>query len=175
MAIRMWKGKNPDTDKGPEHFDISYEGKVLAVGEHNHYDDSDFYAVVWDEETGQPKEVGYGTTRFWTYYNHATVDATDEVRAKYDAWQAARRAEIEKANAERDAKIPYVNRHVRVVKGRKVPIGTEGTVFWYGQDQYARNTFRVFDDGREGKRIGIRTDSGDKYFTAATNVEVISG
>ena len=35
--------------------EVSYEGAVLSTGEVNGYDDSDFYAVVWDEASGSIK------------------------------------------------------------------------------------------------------------------------
>ena len=47
---------------------------------------------------------------------------------------------------------------VRVVKGRKVPVGTVGTVFWLG-------------DGTYGPRVGIKTEAGERYFLSAGNVE----
>jgi hypothetical protein len=56
-----------------------------------------------------------------------------------------------------------VGKTVKVVKGRKVPVGTVGRVFWMGEDQY-----------REGQmRVGIATADGSKHYTAATNVEVL--
>lgn len=66
----------------------SWTGCVLRLGEHNWHDDSDFYALVWDEEQGEVREIEYATTRGWTYHDSAKVDATDEVRAKAVAWQA---------------------------------------------------------------------------------------
>jgi len=48
---------------------------------------------------------------------------------------------------------------VRVVRGRKVPRGTTGIVFWH-------------QDGRFGERVGIRADDGATHWTAARNCEV---
>lgn len=70
--------------------ETSYEGMVLRLGEHNWYDDSDFYALVWDEATQSVKKITYATTRGWTYHNGAKVDASPEVRAKAEAWESAR-------------------------------------------------------------------------------------
>jgi len=70
--------------------ETTYEGMVLRLGEHNWYDDSDFYAMVWDEETQSVKKVTYATTRGWTYHNGAKVDASEEIRAKAVAWEADR-------------------------------------------------------------------------------------
>ncbi len=50
---------------------------------------------------------------------------------------------------------------VRVVRGRKVPIGTVARVFWYGESRY-------------GTRLGIKVEGSEEaLWTAATNVEVI--
>jgi hypothetical protein len=49
---------------------------------------------------------------------------------------------------------------VRVARGRKVPIGTEGVVIWIGNGDF-------------GERVGIKDATGAAHFTAAKNVEVI--
>lgn len=74
--------------------EVTYEGCVLSTGEHNWYDDSDFYAMVWDEATESVKKVTYATTRGWTYHNGAKVDASPEVRAKAEAWEGQRLIKI---------------------------------------------------------------------------------
>lgn len=81
----------------------THHGLVLDDRERNGYDDSDFYAVVWNAEKGEPENIEYGTTRFWTYPAGATVDATDEVRALYESWLEARAAEARYAKAWNEA------------------------------------------------------------------------
>ncbi len=49
---------------------------------------------------------------------------------------------------------------VKVVRGRKVPVGTTGKVFWIGDTAY-------------GVRVGINTSGGETVWTAVTNVEVV--
>lgn len=49
---------------------------------------------------------------------------------------------------------------VTVVKGRKVPLGTTGTVTWIGEDSWGK------------ARVGFRTAEGESVFTAMSNVEV---
>ena len=51
--------------------------------------------------------------------------------------------------------------HVKVVKGRKVPVGTTGKVFWVGE-------------GRHGERVGFNDGEGERYFTALTNVVAVA-
>lgn len=53
---------------------------------------------------------------------------------------------------------------VKVVKGRKVPVGTVGTVFWMGEGNYGKT------------RLGIRDAAGQTHWVPdAGNVEVIQG
>lgn len=49
---------------------------------------------------------------------------------------------------------------VRVVRGRKVPKGTEGEVFWMGDSGYDMS-------------VGLRLIDGKKVFTAMKNVEAV--
>lgn len=114
MAISIFVGKSgfneqynlsDERNKGKYELEVSYEGCVLRIGEHNYYDDSDFYAVVWDEETQSTRKITYATTRAWTTYNHAERDATDEVRKKADAYElkvsrAIRAKKLSEINAE---------------------------------------------------------------------------
>ena len=48
---------------------------------------------------------------------------------------------------------------VVVVRGRKVPRGTTGRVFWTGVSEW-------------GERVGIKDDAGAVHWTALSNVEV---
>ena len=110
-------------------------------------------------------------------FNHATGN-------KYDRWNQSKptleqtedeqktRAQLGSAvdDARRTlqfaehAATPALGKSVRVIKGRKVAKGTEGRVFWTGQDSYRPGAFRV----------GLETADGSRVFTAGTNVEVIS-
>lgn len=151
------------------YWEISYEGKVLETRERNGYDDSDFYALVWDDDTNSVKSVDYATTRGWTYLNSASVDATDDVKAKAAAYYSARALEALKDKAAADARKPAVGKSVKVVKGRKVPKGTEGVVFWVGPGKaysYYAAKYGTPD------RVGFRTADGASFFTAASNLEV---
>lgn len=135
----------------------AYEGRVLALRETTDVD----YAIVWDDEEGI-KQVGYGS---WSAPNHAQIDATEETLVKVRAWlyernyDASLRA-LRNQNAD-DARQPWGTRQVRVVRGRKVPIGTEGTIIWFGEGNY-------------GLRVGLKDAEGNTHWTAASNVEVIN-
>lgn len=60
---------------------------------------------------------------------------------------------------------------VRVVKGRKVPIGTTGRVTWMGIWRYSKgpDTWGL----STVVRVRITTEDGEKYFTDVKNVELV--
>lgn len=86
-------------------------------------------------------------------------NATPEDLAHYECLVRGDEEYRERLEAERQYKIPTKGKLVRVFKGRKVPIGTEGRVFWYGENQW-------------GFSCGIELQDGKRVFTAAGNVEV---
>ena len=64
-----------------------YENRVLSLGEHNGYHDSDFYAMVWDDETESVKKVVFASTRGWCYPCYpAEVDAPEDIRKKAEEY-----------------------------------------------------------------------------------------
>lgn len=142
------------------------EGRVVALRERNGYDDSDFFAVLWDDERGEPVEVEYASTRGWSYCCSAAVDATPEVAAAYETWLARRRAVARAQREHEDLTRIDLGVRVRVARGRKVPVGTEGTVVWRGADQ-----FRPYWRGK-AYRIGLRDEAGHLHYTAETNLQV---
>lgn len=158
----------------------THDGLVLSTGERNGYDDSDFYARVWNPEKGHPETIEYATTRGWTYPNSALVDATPETLAAFAAWEKRTREAAAARRTERDLKVPSVGRTVKVTKGRKVPVGKTGRVFWFGEDRFYRSygpNFGLFDTldlvGFGKYRVGLEID-GARVFTNAKNVEVVS-
>lgn len=140
-------------------------GVVLRTGEHNYYDDSDFYAIVWNIEKGQPEEIEYASTRGWTDPNRAIVDATPEIVETYNSYLVERSKMLNAWRAEEEAKRVGKGKVVRVVKGRKVPIGTEGKVFWEQEYTYSYNNTVL--------KVGIKTSTGETFFTSANNCEVV--
>lgn len=55
---------------------------------------------------------------------------------------------------------PSKGKTARVIRGRKVPVGTVGQIFWIG-------------DGEYGKRVGLKDARGTVHWTAMDNVEVV--
>lgn len=63
----------------------------------------------------------------------------------------------------------FMDKPVRVVKGRKVPIGTTGTCFWIGMRNYSK-----YKNWWSWEAIiGFRDDQGEVFFTNERNLEVI--
>lgn len=150
---------------------VEHEGLVLKVGLHgssfNDGYDYSIEALVWDPAAGVPRLVAYSSTMGSS--GTAEVDATPEVLALYAAHEA-REAERRSISADlRDRKrVDIRGRKVKVVRGRKVPIGTEGVIFWSGPGFERHRYFRT-----GAVRVGLRTASGEKFFTDGGNVEVI--
>jgi hypothetical protein len=135
---------------GPLYMETTYEGAVLDTGEMNYHDDSDFYAVVWDEVAGTVRRIEYASTRGWTYPNGAVVDATPETREKACAYLRRMGLEAWKIANEARAKKPDIDKVVRVTSGKHR--GKEGVVF-YRQDRRSR-----YGTWSYGFRLGITMD-----------------
>lgn len=127
------------------------------------------YATVYNAATGKVEIV-------WHDGKNAVVDATPEVVAAANAWLLTATADAHKgtwdnrvANAVADAHKVTKGKTVTVVKGRKVPKGTTGEVFWVGPGK----SYSYYDRF-PADRIGIRDAAGTAHWTAASNVEVVN-
>ncbi len=138
-------------------------GRVVAV-EHYYFDGlTDYWTMVWNPET---LVVEHGTG---CHYGVA-VDAPAWVVAFYTIAKAI--ARNEKAAREAHSKAlaasdnesvrPSRGKLVQVVRGRKVPKGSVGTVFWLGENKW-------------GWSVGMELPSGERVFTSSGNVEVLEG
>lgn len=153
----------------------SHEGLVAELGSHYMGDgDSTFLALVYVPATGDYESIAYCST-YCPGCDHgrgrevegccrAVVDAPAEV---IERLAERRRVEIERSQAERARAemeqawhTPARGAVVRVVAGRKIPVGYEGLVTWAGDSDY-------------GPRVRIRFDNGEEEFTSASNVEVL--
>lgn len=171
-AVNVAEHSTPSSEGDRKYWTwLSHIGLCLFEREYNGYDDSDFYMTVWNPEKGEPYEIMFASTRGWTYPALGSrADATPEVLAAYEVWAAKKRAERQAAYEAAEAKKPYKGRYVRVVRGRKIPQGLTGYVFYYGEDRFARSRYSM---GIKKFRVGIQFPDGTREFTAASNVEVI--
>lgn len=136
-----------------------FAGCVLTTRERNGYHDSDFYAIVWDEHLQQLREIVYASTRFGCPGCGAKIDATDEVKEKAREWLATWAGEKWDLENAAQSKRVEIGRDIEVVRGRKIPIGTRGRIFWKGATRW-------------GERVGIEQIDGERVFTAIGNVEI---
>lgn len=135
---------------------ICYKGCVIDMFEHNGRDDSDFYAVCWDEKEGKVVTVEYDTTRCGGG-GVAEIDATDDVLAKvYRYYKAKAKQAFDSYVNEDLAKAISKGDEVEVVRGRKVAKGSVGKVFWIGT---CYNQFSY----RTEERVGLIIN-GEKVF-----------
>jgi hypothetical protein len=133
----------------------TYKGAVLRLGERNGYHDSDFYAVVWDEEAQTVRTVEYATTRGWTYHNGADIDASREVIEKAVAYlTGVRFAEWQRKHRETPRK-GYTARATE--KGVRV----EGVIAWEGTDRPRSNWDARY--GTRTARYGIKVEGRKGY------------
>ena len=142
-----------------------YIGCVLDTYEHNGYHDSDFYAVCWDEEKGRVVEVEYDTTRCggWGYAN---IDVTLETLLKvYRFYYRIGRDLFDRVTKLKKAQEVQKGDTVVVARGRKVPNGTVGKVFWIG------TRYNIYSR-RQEDRVGIEVGE-EKMFLPLEYVEVI--
>lgn len=142
-----------------------YVGCVLSTYERNGRDDSDWYAICWDRERQKVVEVEYDTTRAGGG-GFAEIDATEEVLREVYRWYKQMGRELFDARTNpAEAKKVRKGDTIKVIRGRKIPKGTEGVVFWVGT-RY--NQYSHCDE----ERVGIEVD-GERMFLSTDYVEVI--
>jgi hypothetical protein len=129
----------------------TYVGRVLETYEENGYNDSDFYAVVWDDETNSLIHKQFATTRFYSNGYGAKIDATPEIIEKATAERKTRflKSAIEKD--EETAKTVAKGKMVEINRGRKNR-GIIGEVFWVGNP----DKFSYY--AKEHRSVGIKLD-----------------
>jgi len=138
-----------------------YHGLVIREYERNSYNDSDFYAVVWDEEKQEPRHIQWGTTRAWTYACGCVVDATPEVLEKYNAWCKRANAAWAEYHKQEAKYIPAKGKTIRSTTTRGKAKGKQGLVTWVGQSPYG------------GQSIRFVTDSGEALFVSVESAEIL--
>jgi hypothetical protein len=148
----------------------TYVGLCVADREMNGYDDSDFYMTVYEPATDSFSEIMFATTRGWSYpAMGSSPDATAEVAEKYRAHLAKLAEAACTARAAAEAATPCKGKTLRVVSGRKLPVGTVGECIWYG----AGKSYSPSRWAPVPMRVGIRTQDGAVLWTAAGNVVVV--
>jgi hypothetical protein len=129
----------------------TYVGRVLETYEENGYHDSDFYAIVWDDETNSLIHKQFATTRFYSNGYGAKIDATPEIVEKATAERKNRFLKSAIENDEEKAKTITKGKMVEINRGRKNR-GIIGEVFWVGNP----DKFSYY--AKEHRSVGIKLD-----------------
>lgn len=114
-----------------------------------------YFARIWDWETLSPKTVKFAeNTDHWMEY--VKIDASPEVLKAFEGYIIFKQFESIR-------EIPFDLKKgflVEVISGRKVPIGTIGTVQAYYKDQYGM--------------VYIKTANNIQYKTYENNIKIIA-
>lgn len=149
-----------------------YVGAVIATRERNFYDDSDFYAIIWNEEKQRLEHCEYDTTRF-AGGGTATVDCTPANLAKAYAWAYRETRKRVWAAWIDSLKTPCKGDMVRVTAGKKVSIGTMGKLFFIGE----KRTFGHTDTQAVGLALSEEKRADGRYkeviWTYLHNIEAL--
>lgn len=88
--------------------------------------------------------------------------ADEDAAANRMFWEGRAR-EARRMEEARRSLFALKGKTVTVTRGRKVPQGTTGEVFWVGEDRFNEGSYRV----------GLKTPEGEKVFVAAHYVEEV--
>ena len=144
--------------------EAKYHGVTLGTGTSYLYDGIyTHHAIVWDADLEEIKHIGVGSNYngdgSGTGYDKVTIDATPDIYNLVIAVAADTHRAIALNNYLKESSIITHGKTVEVFKGRKVPKGTTGKVFWIGNNGW-------------GESVGLDTDDG-RVFTAIGNVRLV--
>lgn len=158
----------------------SFKGQVVEAGTHefrmSDYSQFSPYGVILKADGSYETVFG----------EQAVVDATpDQIQAYKDKVavdDAARVAKAEAHAAELEAKTIRKGKRVKVVRGRKVALGTEGIVFWMKEQVFSPRFKNGYKHGPDAVKIGIALDDVkdargrhmNVAWTYEANVEVVA-
>ena len=137
-------------------------GMVVAMGEFNGYDDSDFYAIYFNGE--EFVKVDYATTRAGCGKAWGTkIDASDELINAYYRIKKLRNEIRDSLNFAKRLRENIYNvspgKTCKVVKGRKIPKGEVVVVEMIRKDYYGN--------------FNAKTNYSDGVWTNINNLEVV--
>lgn len=137
-ARHFYNGKDLSDEERTQIRRTTFKGCVLRTGEHNWYDDSDFYALVWNPDKKRIEEIPYASTRH-AGIGRADVDVSEGSDVWHDAVDWLRDKWFSYFIEQHKAELASPLKNGRVVKslytsGAKV--GVIGEVRWYGPNKF---------------------------------------
>lgn len=169
----------PDLGKLEIRHQNAFAGKVLRVYQQSVQVMSDIweyctYAEVWNDEAQRVENFCLGGVNGYDNreYIKADADASDEIQATAAAWKKAKADEAAAERAAREAELEArtfrTGKRVRVARGRKIPIGKEGVIFWMGVDNWGKQKLGIATSER---KVGGKF--ADVQWVAASNCDII--
>lgn len=139
---------------------ISHIGATIRLEERNGYSDSDFFAIVWDEETQTVKKIMYDTTRMGGS-GSAKIDVTSDNLKKANIY-IARQSYYEnlKKGYLKDLKVGNL---ALVIGGRKVKKGLQVRILDIKENQF----------DRFNKSVLVELSDSQKIWTYEKNLKVV--
>lgn len=110
-------------------------GTTLTYYEHNGYDDSDWYAEVWDTESGKITKVLCATTRY-AMRGAVYADATPDVLDAAEAWIYNQKLTQLIQRWKSESTRPVVGQLVKIVKTRGKNKGAIGKLVRTARSQW---------------------------------------
>lgn len=157
MAI-TWKS-------GEKEGKVEYEGRVLTDIQETYLGhDRYHYSVLVIDKEGQLKNIGVGSG----YCDQTSISADVEKDANQEAIKAYadyKKKENErriKEAEEKERETVRKGKFVKVFKGRKVPVGTIGKVFWMGVCKFSGKS-----------RLGMKDKMDTVHWILTEHVKVV--
>lgn len=138
-------------------------GMVVGEFERNGYDDSDFFAIVFNPELNIESAIPYASTRYSSLGCHATIDASDEVKA---AWMAFRKEREERVRAER---LESIRKETEEQKAKMLAAG----VSELAADRFAERSSRWSKDYREACLVLLKTKNFRSSFRKSLRDQIV--
>lgn len=181
-TVTMIADKPALNSAGTEYLNLYYIGDY----ERNGYDDSDFYVVYWNDESGKIESEMYATTRGGMDCRIMSLlkrDISDSVKARISAFiydrdltygtflETRRVMEPQPDSLRKGSRVRFLKNSR---KGSKTPwvAGEAGSCIWQGWfgTFYAKGGYNT--KGRHNGRLGVKMDDGRTVWCSMTSVRL---
>jgi hypothetical protein len=156
-------------DKGKEvYFIVAYQEKVVGIDRIVNGDFTEYWAVVFDEYVNTFRQIKYATTAYRCDDHSASVDAPAELIQKHMDYNFYVENQTRAISDARELDIIKKGNWVEVVRGKKVPTGMTGLVFWMGSDSWGTKKLGISPSG-----VKVNNKYEDTVWIASSFCKVI--